>query len=155
MVSSLTWADFGVCIFIHTLKSQKAYVFRKQAELIASESSAELIFLFCLSNLFYFHYRMVGATVNITESPHDKTNKMACAPRKHSDQPRHQPSLIRVFTVRMKKAWVLSYPLSAQRRLWLDWTDAQADLSLCWANSHFVGFVMRWLNYALFTFMVS
>ena len=29
----------------------------------------------------------------------------------------HPPSLIRVFSVRMKKAWVLSYPLSAQRRL--------------------------------------
>ena len=26
-----------------------------------------------------------------------------------------------VFAVRMKKAWVLSYPLSAQRRLWSDW----------------------------------
>ena len=48
-----------------------------------------------------------------------------------------------VFAVRMKKAWVLSYPLSAQRRLWSDWADAQADLSLRWAHSHFVRFVMR------------
>ena len=48
-----------------------------------------------------------------------------------------------VFAVRMKKAWVLSYPLSAQRRLWSDWADAQADLSLRWSHSHFVGFVMR------------
>ena len=40
------------------------------------------------------------------------------------------PSLIRAFTVRMKKPWVLSYPLSAQRRLWSDWADAQADLSI-------------------------
>ena len=55
------------------------------------------------------------------------------------------PSLIRVFTVRMKKAWVLSYPLSAQRRLWSDWADAQADLSLRWA--HFVGFVMMRLKW--------
>ena len=47
-----------------------------------------------------------------------------------------------VFAVRMKKAWVLSYPLRAQRRLWSDQADAQADLSLCWAHSHFVGFVM-------------
>ena len=23
------------------------------------------------------------------------------------------------------------------------WADAQADLSLCWAHSHIVGFVMR------------
>ena len=37
-----------------------------------------------------------------------------CAPSEDSDQPGH---LIRVFAVRMKKAWVLSYPLSAQRRL--------------------------------------
>ena len=36
-----------------------------------------------------------------------------CAPSEDSAQPGHLPSLIRVFTVRMKKAWVLSYPLSA------------------------------------------
>ena len=49
--------------------------------------------------------------------------------------------------IRMKKAWVLSYPLSAHRRLWSDWVDAQADLSLRWAHSHFVGFVMSPLKY--------
>ena len=54
---------------------------------------------------------------------------MTCAASKDSDQPGHLPSLIRVFAVRMKKAWVLSYSLSAQRRLWSDWADAQADLS--------------------------
>ena len=63
-----------------------------------------------------------------------------CAPSEDSDQPGHPPSLIRVFTVHMKKAWTLSYPLSAQRRLWSDWADAQADLSLRWAHSHIVGF---------------
>ena len=65
-----------------------------------------------------------------------------CAPSEDSDQPGHPPSLISVFAVRMKKSWVLSYPLSAQRRLWLVWADAQAALSLRWAHSHFVGFVM-------------
>ena len=64
----------------------------------------------------------------------DKTNKMACAPSKDTDQTGHPPSLIRVFAVRMKKAWVLSYPLSAQWRLWSEWADAQADLSLCLAH---------------------
>ena len=64
-----------------------------------------------------------------------------CASIEDSDQPGHPPSLIRVFAVHMKKAWVLRYPLSAQRRLWSDWVDAQADLSLCWAHTHFVGFV--------------
>ena len=56
------------------------------------------------------------------------------------------PSLIRVFAVRMKKPWVRSYPLSTQRRLWSDWADAQADLSLRWVHTDFVGFVMSWLH---------
>ena len=84
-----------------------------------------------------------------------------CAPSEDSDQSEHPPSPIRVFAVRMKKAWVLSYPLSAQRRLWSDWADVQADLtqlrlwsdwaddlSLRWAHSHFIGFVMRRLMWA-------
>ena len=75
---------------------------------------------------------------------------MANAPSKDSDQPGHPPSLIRVFAVRMKKAWVLSYPLSAQQRLWSEWADAQTDLSLRWAHSHFVCFVMRRLIYVRF-----
>ena len=62
-----------------------------------------------------------GVAQKLNEPPHDKTNKMACAPSKDSDQP-----------VRMKKAWVLSYPLSTQRRLSSDWADAQADQSLRW-----------------------
>ena len=74
------------------------------------------------------------------EPPHDKTNKIACAPSEDSDQPGHPPSMIRVFAARMKKAWVLSYPLSAQRRLWSDWADTQADLSLRLAHSHFFFF---------------
>ena len=41
------------------------------------------------------------------------------------------------LAVRMKKAWVLSYPISTQRRLWSDWADAQADLSLQWAHTNF------------------
>ena len=60
-----------------------------------------------------------------------QNQQCGCAPSKDSDQPGHPPSL--------------SYPLSAQRRLWSDWTDAQADLSLRWAHTHFVGFVMSWL----------
>ena len=63
-----------------------------------------------------------------------------CAPSEDSDQPWHPSSLIRVFTVCMKKAWVLSYPLSAQRKLWSDWVDTQADLSLRWAHMPFCWF---------------
>ena len=78
------------------------------------------------------------------EPRHDKTNKMSVRPAKT------QISLgirLSVFPVRMKKAWVLSYPFSAQRRLWSDWPDAQADLSLRWAHCHFIGFVMSRLIY--------
>ena len=65
-----------------------------------------------------------------------------CAPSEDSHQPGNPPSLIRVFAVRMKKAWVLSFPLSAQRRLIRlggcpDWSESS------WPHSHFVCFVMR------------
>ena len=56
---------------------------------------------------------------------HLMTNQQyGCAPSEDSDQPGHPPSLIRVFAVRMKKGWNISYPLNAQRRLWnvRDWT---------------------------------
>ena len=46
------------------------------------------------------------------EPRHGKTNKVTVRPAK-TDQPGHLPSLIRIFAVRMKEAWVLSYPLSA------------------------------------------
>ena len=59
-----------------------------------------------------------------------------CAPIEDSDQPGHPPSLIRVFAVGMKKAWVLSYPLSAQRRFWSEcpgWSESSLSAqSLCW-----------------------
>ena len=66
-----------------------------------------------------------------------------------------QRRLRSVFAVRMKKAWVLSYSLSAQRRLWSDWADALADLSLCWAHTHFVGFVMSRLIWKTYWYEVD
>ena len=53
-----------------------------------------------------------------------------CAPSEDSDQPGHPSSLIRVFAVRMKKAWVLSYPMSASKD-----SDPESLLganSFCW-----------------------
>ena len=58
-----------------------------------------------------------------------KNQQSECAPSEDSDQPGHPASLIRVFAVRVKK----------------DWADAQAHLSLRWAHTHFVGFVISWL----------
>ena len=62
---------------------------------------------------------------------HPKMSHLTTKPTKGS------PSLIRVFVVRMKNPWVLSCPLSAQRRLGSDLADAQADLSLPWAHMPF------------------
>ena len=77
----------------------------------------------------------------IFELRHDKSNKVTVCPAKTQISLGICP-VWSDFAVCMKKALVLSYPLSAQQRLWSDWADAQADLSLCWAHSHFAGFVV-------------
>ena len=85
-------------------------------------------------------------SVIMTNEPlHGKTNKLTVRPAKTQISLGIHP-VWSVFAVRMKKACALSYPLSAQRRLWSDWADAQADLSLRLAHSHFVGFVMSLLK---------
>ena len=58
-----------------------------------------------------------------------------------ADQPGHPPSLIRVFAVRSMGSQGSKLSSCGQRRLWSDWADAQADLSLRWAHNHIVGFV--------------
>ena len=83
------------------------------------------------SSVELLHMRIRGIT---NEPPHDKTNKMACVPSDASDQPGQ------IFAVHIKKAQVLSGPLSTKRRLWSDWVDAQADLSLRWAHMPFCWF---------------
>ena len=114
--------------------------------------------LYINKDKFYRHmYRKFLAVVSVNlvkyEPLNDKTNKVACAPSEDSDQPRHPPSLFRVFAVRMKKYWVLSYPLSAQRRLWSDWADAQTDLSLRWAHMLFCWFCHEAAHIYMLNFM--
>ena len=89
---------------------------------------------------------MISKDQKIYEPRHDKTNKMSVRPAKTQISQGIRP-VWSVFAVRMKKAWVHNYPLSPQRRLWSDWADAQADLSLRWMHTHFVGFVMMRLIY--------
>ena len=60
--------------------------------------------------------------------PHDKTNKMICAPSKDSDQPGHPPSLISLCCLPGES---LGPKLPIKRT---DWAYAQADLSLRWAH---------------------
>ena len=52
----------------------------------------------------------------------------------------HKPSLIRVFAVRTMDSWGPNVSSCGQRRLWSDWADAQADLSLRWAHRSFCWF---------------
>ena len=55
----------------------------------------------------------------------------------------------------MKNPWVLGQPLSTQQRLWSDWADAQADLSLRWVHTHFVGLVVPWLKCSIFRIITA
>ena len=51
-------------------------------------------------------------------------------PTKWPVRPAKTQRLISIFTARLKKHWVLSYPMSTLQRLGPDWVAAQADLSL-------------------------
>ena len=73
------------------------------------------------------------------ELPHDKTNKITVRPATTQISPVWSGSLL-------SGQWVAKDPSFLQvdcERLWSDWADAEADLSLRWACSHFIGFVMR------------
>lgn len=79
---------------------------------------------------------------------HNITNKVAYALKKDSDQPGYPPSLIRVFAVRMELGYNLRYPLRAKQRLFSDWANAHAYLSLHQAHyATYVGFVLSQLMY--------
>ena len=78
--------------------------------------------------------------VSSFESPHDKTNKVTVRPAKTQIslgiRPVWSKSSLSHISLGIRpvwsesslsawgKAWVFSYPLSAQRRLWSDWADA-------------------------------
>ena len=105
-----------------------------------ADRPADLYTIVC--RLMSPHIRLAS----FSEPWHDKTNKMSVRPAKT------QISLgIRlvwsVFAVCTKKAWVLSYPLSAQQRLWscgwmprLIWVFAGRTVTLlvlsCHGSSH-------------------
>ena len=84
--------------------------------------------------------KQVSLEVKTFEPRHDRTNKVTVRPAKTQ------------FSLGTRPVWSES-SLSAWRKLesWAtQWahnedSDAQAELSLRWAHSHFVGFVMSWL----------
>ena len=103
-------------------------------------------FLSCSGSSCLLVYDKSWKTLSFLHLSRDMTNHQnECAPSEDSDQLGHLPSLIRVFALRMKKAWILSYPISAQRRFWSDWAEGRMP-RLIWVfagrTCQFVGFVM-------------
>ena len=78
-----------------------------------------------------------------------KKNKIICAPSEDSDQPRHPPSLIRVFAVRSLRSWGPNISSWGQRRLWSGgcpgWSESSLGvqvslLVLSWCGSNDISF---------------
>ena len=75
------------------------------------------------------------------EPPHDKTNKMTVRPA----LTQISLGICPVWSESSLSAWRKLGPLALPIERTAKTADAQADLSLRWAHSHFVGFVMKQL----------
>ena len=108
--------------------------------------SNEIFYLASHIHLRFFFFYTLSWTVTF-EPPYDKTNKMACVPSEDSDQPGHPLSLWSDSSLspwRKLGSWAIQWAHSEDWSDWAaNWADTQADRSLCWAHSHFVGFVIR------------
>ena len=128
---SLCWAHMPFCLFCHDA-----------AQNIFLQLLDVSVTLIILCDSYHHHCSHSSLRIIVIWAATWQNQQSECAPSEDSDQPGHPPNLIRVFAVRLKKPWTLNYPMSAQRRLWSDWADAQADLRLLWAHAYFVGFVV-------------
>ena len=63
--------------------------------------------------------------------------KWSVRPARTQPQPGHPPSLISLRSTLNGYSWRPNVSSCGQRRLWSDWADAQADLSLRWAHLPF------------------
>ena len=81
----------------------------------------------------------------ICEPRHEISNNVVCVTCKGSDQPAHTCSLIKVFASFGLKLFTdrhtEDYPLIGTPKTLISLANAQADLSFCFAQTHFVGFV--------------
>ena len=99
----------------------------------------EIIIVICL--LFHVLSILLSSFLSSNEPRHNKTNKMSVRPAKTQISLGIRP----VWSESSQCAqWLAENPrfLHADSEDWSDWADAQADLSLRWTPSHFVGFVM-------------
>ena len=128
-----------VCIH-HT---QNVSIFIENERVVSYIKNIYLII--CIINHRQSHRKLIT-----NELRHNKTNKVSVRPAKTQFSLGVRPVWSESSLSAWRKLGFLSYPLSTQWRLWSDWAGAQADLSPHWAHTHFVGFVMWWLNYKFY-----
>ena len=100
-------------------------------------------FLFCSYGPISITHHIIWDKQN--ELQYDKTNKVSVCPAKTQISLGISP----VWSESSLSAWRKHGSLAthwAHSEDWSDWADAQADLSLRWVHSHFVGFVMSWFK---------
>ena len=74
------------------------------------------------------------------EPAHDKIYNKTCVTSKASDQSVHPPSIARIFVYLSLDSPEAAEGTYDQWRLWLDYADAQADLSLHWSHMSYCRF---------------
>ena len=93
-------------------------------------------------------YNDITDRLILFEQPHDKTNKMACAPSEDSDRPGHPPSLISSSLFAWKK-------LGSLATHWAHRWMPRLIRVFAGHTCHFVGFVMRWLIFSQVAIVVD
>ena len=116
-----TYIFQSVCIFFFFFFFFNVFLLLLLSEynfsiILMTNNSSEIVFCTCW--LTWCKLNCYHEKNTLIEPQYDKIKK----------NPAHQPSLIRVFAVHLKKHWVLCYPLSAQQRLVSEgWSESSLD----------------------------
>ena len=95
------------------------------------------------------HHFRLNLKVADMSRPRDKTNKVSVRPVKTQISLGIRPVWSEFSLCAQWVAKDTSFSSCGQRRLWSDWADSQADLSLRWAHNHIVVFVTRRLIFMM------
>ena len=127
LASFCSWADWFECYLVkiaEDLFSRYVAQFYTTVKVLSfgtdgqEETVHTMIRVYTVCHSFYIIWTQSSNVKTIILSRLMTKPTKGSVSSKDSDQPGHPPSLIRVFAVRMKKHWVLSYPLSALWSLW-------------------------------------
>ena len=147
------WVGWGSCFLVcwevfyifSAIVTRRALLYDKRWR-----KSSEKIRYFAICNILGTYFT-IYLYIKMSELLHDKSNKMTCSLSEYSEpDPRHRCRHEETFGP-------YSYPLSAQRRLWSDWMDAQSDLRFRWVHRSFCLFCHAsaqtvLMNTAIFSF---